>query len=375
MEKKIRAVGTALLVLIWLALTGFAWFGQRTEVSEAERRPLASAPTLSVEAINEGDFMEDFEDFTLDQFPLRDSFRQIKSLFHFYGLQQLDNNDIYIKDGYAAKQLYPLNEDSVNYAVKRFNDIYTQFLEGKAANCYVTVVPDKGYYLSEKAGQLTADYEKLFSLVEGGMPWATYIDLTATLEASDYYRTDTHWKQENLIPVAQKLTQAMGVTPPAADAFTPKPVDYPFYGVYYGQAAVPQKPDQLQIMESDILKDCKVYTYDDNLKKTQIPMYDLSKLTSGDPYNIYLSGARVGLVQIENPNATTDRDLIVFRDSFGSSIGPLLAQGYKTVTLIDIREIPSPNLKVLAMYLKLDFSGDVLMLYSTTVLNAGNELK
>ena len=41
MDKKIRAVGTALLVLIWLALTGFAWFGQRTEVSEAERRPLA----------------------------------------------------------------------------------------------------------------------------------------------------------------------------------------------------------------------------------------------------------------------------------------------------------------------------------------------
>ena len=79
---------------------------------------------------------------------------------------------------------------------------------------------------------------------------------------------------------------------------------------------------------------------------------------------------------IENPNATTDKELVIFRDSFGSSLGPLLAQGYKTVTLVDIREIPSGNLKVLARYIGLDFTGkDVLMLYSTTVLNAGNELK
>ena len=63
-------------------------------------------------------------------------------------------------------------------------------------------------------------------------------------------------------------------------------------------------------------------------------------------------------------------------NSFGSSVTPLLAEGYKTVTLIDIREIPSPNLKVLAKYIGLDFTGkDVLMLYSTSVLNAGNELK
>ena len=168
----------------------------------------------------------------------------------------------------------------------------------------------------------------------------------------------------------------MGVTGPVAQAFTARPIDYPFYGVYYGQAALPLKPDQLQVMESESLKGCKFYTFDDNLKKVETPMYDLSKLDSGDPYNLYLSGARIGMVQIENPNAATDKELVIFRDSFGSSIGPLLAQGYKAVTLIDIREIPSANLKMLSKFIGLDFTGkDVLMLYSTTVLNAGNELK
>ena len=371
MEKKIRAVGTALLVLIWLALTGFAWFGQRTEVSEAERRPLASAPTLSVEAINEGDFMEDFEDFTLDQFPLRDSFRQIKSLFHFYGLQQLDNNDIYIRDGYAAKQLYPLNEDSVNYAVKRFNDIYTQFLEGKAANCYVTVVPDKGYYLSEKAGQLTADYEKLFSLVGCGMPWATYIDLTATLEASDYYRTDTHWKQECLIEAATAICNTMGVTAPKAEDYTVNAMERPFYGVYYGQAALPMNPDTLCLMESELLDDCTVNYLDYTAMGGKVgKVYDMDKYGEKDLYELYLAGPR-SLIVIDNPNAKTDRELVVFRDSFGSSMTPLLVQDYAKVTLVDIRYIHPTQVKMFVNY----EGADVLFLYSTLVLNESSAIR
>ena len=45
--QKIRAVGAACLVAIWVLLTGFAWFGPRTDISEAERRPLDQMPELS----------------------------------------------------------------------------------------------------------------------------------------------------------------------------------------------------------------------------------------------------------------------------------------------------------------------------------------
>ena len=76
-------------------------------------------------------------------------------------------------------------------------------------------------------------------------------------------------------------------------------------------------------------------------------------------------------LRIENPNATTDRELIVFRDSFGSSLTPLLVQDYKTVTLVDLRYIPTD-----ALGEKLSFHGqDVLFLYSTTLLNSGHALK
>ena len=78
MNQKIRTYGVLTVVAVWALLAGFSWFGPRTEVSEAERRPLAQFPELTVETILSGDFMVDFEDYTLDQFPVRDTFRQLK---------------------------------------------------------------------------------------------------------------------------------------------------------------------------------------------------------------------------------------------------------------------------------------------------------
>ncbi|MBO5049704.1 MAG: hypothetical protein J6C41_04680, partial [Oscillospiraceae bacterium] len=72
----------------------------------------------------------------------------------------------------------------------------------------------------------------------------------------------------------------------------------------------------------------------------------------------------LGMVRIKNPNATTGKSLIVFRDSFGSSISPLLVESYATVTLVDLRYASSEDL---GRYLT--FRGDdVLFLFGTQVL-------
>lgn len=85
----------------------------------------------------------------------------------------------------------------------------------------------------------------------------------------------------------------------------------------------------------------------------------MEKGAGNDPYELFLSGS-ISLLSIENPNAETDRELIVFRDSFGSSLAPLLAEGYAKITLADIRYLPSSQMGKL-----LDFTdADVLFLYS-----------
>ncbi len=367
MTKKIRAIGAAILVTIWAGLAVFAWLQPAREVSEAERRPLAQLPVISQESIFSGKFMTEFEAYTLDQFPLRDAFRQLKSLTHYYVLQQKDNNGIYIADGYAAKLDYPLNSAAVEHAMDRLNYVYETYLQPGGSKVYAAVIPDKGYYLAAENGYPTMDYDKLFETGRKEMPWATHIDLTDSLSSKDYYFTDTHWRQEALLPAAQKLCAAMGVAAPDKADFTKTPIDRPFYGVYYGQAALPMEPETMYIMESDWLSNCKVYNFE---TKTYTPVYNMEKLNSKDLYDVFLSGAQ-SLLRIENPGALTDRELIVFRDSFGSSMVPLLTKDYKTVTLVDIRYLDS---RMLGNFL--EFTGqDVLMLYSTLVLNSGTTLK
>ena len=367
MDKKLRAVCFGVLILLWAGLAVTGWFSPDQAISYAERRPLQQLPALSVDTLLSGSFAEKFEDYTLDQFPMRDAFRTVKSLFSYKVLRQKDNNGIYMEDGHAAKLEYPLNSPSVSHAVKRFNGIYETYLQDTGSRIYMTVIPDKGYYLAQPNGYPTMEYTALFARLAEGAPWAKQVDITGDLQIGDYYSTDTHWRQEKLMGVAQKLCKQMGVTEPKAADFTSVLATDMFYGVYHGQAALPMEPDALYLLESELLKHCRVYNHE---TKAYQPVYDTGTLSGADPYEVYLSGAQA-LLTVENPNAETDRELILFRDSFGSALAPLLMQGYRSVTLVDLRYIST---RMLGEYLS--FLGqDVLFAYSTTILNNSSTLK
>ena len=352
---------------LWLALAVWCWLRPSDLVSRSERRELAQFPVLSAQTLSDGSFMEDFEDYTLDQFPLRDTFRSLKARVHYDLLCQRDNNGIYLVGDQAAKLEYPLNEASVAHAAQVLQTARERFFPD--SRVYAAVIPDKGYYLAKENGYPAMDYEKLEQIFRDGLPFANYVNLKGSLSAQDYYATDTHWRQERLLPAAQKLCEAMGVPGPEeeGEGFSEITVSQPFYGVYYGQAALPMEPDTLKYLESPRLSRCQVYHYETDSYKA---VYDSAKLEGDDLYEIFLSGS-VSLLTIEDPNAQTDRELIVFRDSFGSSLAPLLMQGYRSVTLVDIRYISSAMLGRF-----LDFHGqDVLFLYSTLVLNNSQQLR
>ena len=158
---------------------------------------------------------------------------------------------------------------------------------------------------------------------------------------------------------------------PSPENLTAETVTESFYGVYHGQAALPIAAENLNILKGAV----DSYTVGIHNGQGFAPVgyngvYDLEKLSSKEPYDVFLSGPQ-SLIQITNPNAKTDRELVIFRDSFGSSIAPLLVSEYKTVTLIDIRYLESVKLKFF-----MDFHGqDVLFLYSALVLNSGSMLK
>lgn len=331
--------------------------------SMSERRKLKQFPELSFETVISGKFMQEFEAYVADQFPFRDQWRALKASIAVDVLGQKDNNEYYEKDGHIAKIEYPLNEASISRATGIFQRIMAEQLAGKNCKVYYSVIPDKNYFLGEEHLQL--DYNALLGQMQQEMTGAEYIDIMPYLEVADYYHTDTHWRQECIADVAEVLGNAMGVN--VKSSYKTVKLDKPFYGVYYGQSAFGADSEALYYLVNDTLNTCVVYDYQNDHETT---VYDMEKAYGKDAYELFLSGS-ISLLEIRNEQAKTNKELIVYRDSFGSSIAPLLAEGYAKITLVDIRYIGS---RQVANFIDFE-NADVLFLYSTSVLNHSETLK
>lgn len=327
-------------------------------ISETERRKLEQFPKIEVKEILNGNFTGKLEKYTSDQFAGRDLFRKIKSFVNIEIFKQKDDNNMFEKDQSIYKIDYPLNENNLVKSADKINFVYDKYLKDKNVNVYYSIIPDKNYYLEDSA-YLKIDYEKLEKIMEDKLSNnMKYIDIFDSLKLEDYYKTDLHWRQENLNNVVSKIKDEMNLN-------NTSNIDYKiidkgdFYGSYYGQLAVDAKPDKLYILTNDTIENAITYNYETNEFSK---VYKESK--TSDKYDIYLSGA-TPIISIENKNAKTEKELLIFRDSFSSSLAPLLLENYSKITLIDIRYISS---KILDKYIEFN-NQDVLFIYSSVILN------
>ena len=369
MDNKLKNIITCALFGTFFTAAFLACvFLPKKTYSDSERRPLAAMPEFSAKAAASGRFMSSFETYSQDTFPLRDQFRTLKALTAADLFLKKDNNGIYESGGYAAAMEYPMDQASLERAASRFRYVYDTCLD-ETNRVFFSVIPDKNRYLAEKSGHLSMDYSLFEQEMERLTGFAQYIPISDLLEKEDYYRTDTHWRQEKITDVAQRLLEEMSAkdTPAAAPDYRPVTATGYFSGVYTGQSALPLQPEPLIYLTNDTLESCRVYDWQNN---REIPVYDTARVSGKDPYELFLSGS-LSLITIDNPNADSDRQLVLFRDSFGSSIAPLLVGGYSRITLADIRYIQPAYLTKFV-----DFTNcDVLFLYSTLVLNNSSTLK
>ncbi len=369
MKEKLRYIVT--VVLSAVLIFGFsAWFLFKApaEYSEAERRALKQLPGFSIESVLSGKYMGEFEDASPDQFPLRDLFRSIKAYAARYVFNRMDNNKIFLADSHLSKLEYPQNDSMIDNAGNKFSYIYDAYIKDTSARVFLSVVPDKNCFIAEENGYLAFDYNEFAAALCEKTPFAQYIDIMPLLSAEDYYTTDTHWKQESIVDVAQKLLAEMGTQ--LNDTFKENKLDKPFYGVYYNQSGLKVPTDELIYLTSDIIDGCTVTNYDTG-KAVEKPVYDMTKAETADLYEVFLSGT-VAVSVIENPAAAEKKELILFRDSFGSSIAPLMTSGYSKITVIDIRYIASAALGGVVDFENAD---TVLFLYSTVLLNNSAAMK
>ena len=352
MKEKILSISFVTIIFSLLLMNIFT---KDKEISYSERRKLTSFPELKLTR----ETFDTFDNYALDQFVFRDKFRALKALIEFNILRKEDNNGYFVKDGAIYKIEYPLNENKANEFVTKMNKLYNNYL--KDMNVYYSIIPDKNYYLDD--AHLKMDYDELFKIVTDGIQDMKYIDITNALTLGDYYLTDTHFKQDKIGKVVETLSKEMNFNYTSNyEIHTYEP----FYGVYYGQAALNLKPDVINYLTNEYIDGATVYDYDSDLDS----VYETSSLGQMDSYDVFLSGA-TPFVTIDNPKVENKKELVIFRDSFGSTLAPLLIEGYSKITLIDLRYVSMSMLPSLITF----ENQDVLIIYSTLVINNSETIR
>lgn len=330
------------------------------ELSYAERRYLKKLPDLTITNLLDGTISNNFESYSLDHFISRDRLRTLKSLIELNLFNKQDNNKLYYHDNHIFKMEYPLQPNKVIGFTNKMNYLYDNYLTNM--NVYYSIIPDKNYYSQDN--YLKLNYQELFTLVSDNLnPNIKYIDITNSLSLDDYYYTDIHWRQQNLTKVVNTLSTNMNFQ---VSTNYKENKYYPFYGSYYGQLALSVKPDELIYLTNDLIDNAVVEDFDSDTTT----IYELDSLGKMDSYDVYLSGA-TPIIEMTNPNSETERELIIFRDSFSSSLAPLLLEGYSKITLLDLRYI---SISMLKDYVTFN-NQDILILYNTTIINNSDMIK
>ena len=336
--------------------------------SRSERRQLEQLESFSQKkAGRDGYGLQEYfsylEDYLLDQYPARDGFRRVSALWRTGVLRQRDNGGYYrVGDGlYALDD--GLSEAAVSDAAGRINAVYERYFAGTEARAYYAVIPDKSWFTAGENGYLCLDFAELSSALGGQLDAGIEkIGLAGELDIGDYYLTDPHWSQAEILPCADALLGAMGRGAASEREFVRHEL-FPFYGTYYGQAALGGRADTLVYLSDAVTDGAVVLNFETG---ETVGVYDEDNFGNVDPYDVFLEGA-AALLRIDNPAQGNGRQLVLFRDSFGSSMAPLLLGEYSQVLVVDIRYI-SPG--YLGALVEFDADCDVLFLYSGSVLNS-----
>ena len=361
MEKQKPTLKEILTFIVFTAVIGVLFtlnlIIPSPEILVSERRLPARFPDLSFNAVASGAFMSRFEDYAADNFVFRDTFREINAFLIFDIYRQNDKSGLYRSNEVGLGEFRRVNPIAFRQSSERINKAAGIF-DGLDMNIYYSIVPDKSIFAEKYLPGFSLETAEKILFDVLGMD--RYVSLIDHMGAHSYYRTDLHWDQSMISGIADHLLFRMGAGS-AADGFTEVRLGE-FRGVYAGQYALPVAPDMMTYLDITELE--VSYLHERSLEFESGPVYDILRFSGVDPYDLFLRGPQP-LIVIENKNAP-ERELYMFRDSFGSSLAPLLTGAYSRITVIDLRYI---HLSMLEQFIDFKPGSDVLFIYGSQIFN------
>lgn len=298
--------------------------------SEVENRSLQQAPVLSLQAVLDGSFMEDTEDYIADQFPLRDQWTTVRARAEQW-VGKREFHGVFLCGDRLIARVDPATE----LAEKNLG--YVQALADKTEiPVYLGLIPSAAEIWKDclPAGAESFDQGAFLDQTASlGLPLVDYrAALADRADQAIYYRTDHHWTTLGAYYGYTAVAKAFGFTPKPLESFAPEQVTAAFNGTLYSTSGIHWlTPDTME-----------VYVPEDGLSVTSYrtgkpqagTLYDRSYLEKKDKYSLFLGGNQP-LCVLSNPQGTGK--LLVVRDSYADALAPFLAQDFAEVHLVDLR--------------------------------------
>lgn len=369
---KNSAFSATLFFLFLLSMGLLETFLPDREISASERRRLAASPALSADTVFSGSYMEDMEAYLLDQFPGRNLLRRLKANFDLKILSRGDTDGYYLIEDAIYRRPDMPKENNILLCTENFEHIMQLYFPD-TRGCFVAI-PDKSLYVAlskeDRAFRnqdILSGQRQALSLCQNSS--LSFIDLYSQLSVSDFYRTDSHWRQECLPYAAEYILTSLSSgreenLRERTSSYREVLLSDSFYGGLSAASGLKPSPDKLITLTNEKTETVSVYDYE---AKESFPVYQPEKLSSPDPYDIYLGGAKA-LLKMRTLTPETGKELVLFRDSFGSSMAPLLLEEYDVIYLVDLRYITAAGAM---QYIDPAPDCDVLFLYSTATLSGG----
>lgn len=349
-------------VMIWMV------FAQDQEYSEHENRYLAQFPVVRTENVLNAEFMDRFETYLTDQFPIRNTCINIKtSLLRITG-QRLISNIYLSDDNYLIRKQSAYDEEdldviieSVNKFSENIGDVKVDFmLVPTAENIY----DDKLPYTAESNENQTMEY--VYNNLSTNI---NIIDVRSAIASKKdvgmYYKTDHHWTSRAAYEAFKVYAKRNKL----------EMVDYVFYPVtdeFWGTCAsgcgIYDVSDVIEICVPVNSGGTYFVNYINEMKKTA-SLFDSSKLEEKDKYQVFMGG---NFAQVDiKTNANTGKKIVVIKDSYGNSFVPLLTPYYDEIVVIDPRYYSDD------IYELIDYKDitEVLFLYNTDSFITDNSLE
>jgi len=186
------------LTSLWIVLLSIFLVNDK-EYSENENRYLTTKPDISMEDVTSGKFMDTFETYLNDQFPLRDKWIALKTdIQRLFG--KTDINGTYLgSDGYLFEKWTEndFNTDNLQRNIVSINK-FVQANQDKKGT--ILIVPTASLPLQDRLPKNAPvlNQNKAFDMIYSKLDKdCEQIDIRPTLDAHKmeyiYYKTDHHW--------------------------------------------------------------------------------------------------------------------------------------------------------------------------------------